>query len=124
MKTEINTINGVKIPYDEFEYIEEIISSMEKRFKFEIVSKEFTEKLKEAFSVAWQNDEYDSMLLYNMPSFRENIKNLSYTFDPLFEGKIYFNELNTVIMEYLKENVKTVDEYFVIWRGKIWKLNF
>ena len=114
MKIEINTINGVKIPYDEFEYIEEIISSMEKRFKFEIVSKEFTEKLKEAFSVAWQNDEYDSMLLYNMPSFRENIKNLSYTFDPLFEGKIYFDELNTVIMEYLKENVKTIDEYFLV----------
>ena len=124
MKTEINTINGVKIPYDEFEYIEEIITSMEKRFKIEIVSKEFTEKLKKAFSVAWQNDEYDSMLLYNMPSFRENIKNLSYTFDPLFEGNVYFNELNKVIMEYLKENVKTVDEYFVIWRGKIWKLNF
>ena len=114
MKTEINTINGVKIPYDEFEYIEEIISSMEKRFRIEIVEKDFTQKLKDAFSVAWQNDEYDDMLLYNMPSFRENIKNLSYTFDPLFEGNVYFNELNTVIMEYLKENVKTVDEYFVI----------
>lgn len=114
MKIEINTINGVKIPYDEFEYIEEIISSMEKRFKFEIVSKEFTEKLKEAFSVAWQNDEYDSMLLYNMPSFRENIKNMSFTFDPIFEGNVYFSELDTVIREYLKENVKTVDEYFVI----------
>lgn len=114
MKTEINTINGIKIPYDQFEYIEEIISSMEKRFKIEIVSKEFTEKLKEAFSTAWENDEYDSMLLYNMPSFRENIKNLFYTFDPLFEGKIYFDELNTVIMEYLKENVKTIDDYFLV----------
>lgn len=114
MKTQINTINGVKIPADYSDYIEEIISSMEKRFKIEILSKEFTEKLKDAFSEAWVNDEYDSMLLYNMPSFRENIRNLSYTFDPLFEGKAYFNELNTVIMEYLKENVKTVDEYFVI----------
>ena len=102
MKTQINIINGVKIPSEYYDYIEEIIS------------KEFTEKLKEAFSEAWANDEYDSMLLYNMPSFRENIKNLSYTFDPLFEGKAYFNELNTVIMEYLKENVKTVDEYFII----------
>lgn len=114
MKTEINTINGVKIPYDEFEYIEEIISSMEKRFKFEIVEKDFTEKLREAFLTAWVNDEYDDMLLYNMPSFRENIKKMSFTFDPLFEGNAYFNELNTVIMEYLKENVKTVDEYFII----------
>lgn len=114
MKTKINIINGVKIPADYYDYIEEIISSMEKRFKIEILSKEFTEKLKDAFSEAWVNDEYDSMLLYNMPSFRENIRNLSYTFDPLFEGKVYFNELNTVIMEYLKENVKTVDEYFVI----------
>lgn len=118
MKTKINIINGVKIPSDYYDYIEEIISSMEKRFKIEILSKEFTEKLKDAFSEAWVNDEYDSMLLYNMPSFRENIRNLSYTFDPLFEGKAYFNELNTVIMEYLKENVKTVDEYFVIWRRK------
>ena len=114
MKTKFNIINGVKIPADYYDYIEEIISSMEDRFGIEIVSKEFTEKLKEAFSTAWVNDEYDSMLLYNMPSFRENIKNLSYTFDPLFEGNVYFNELNTVIMEYLKENVKTVDEYFVI----------
>ena len=114
MKTKFNIINGVKIPADYSDYIEEIISSMEKRFKLEILSKEFIEKLKKAFSTAWENDEYDSMLLYNMPSFRENIKNLSYTFDPLFEGKIYFDELNTVIMEYLKENVKTVDEYFVI----------
>lgn len=114
MKIEINTINGVKIPYDEFEYIEEIISSMEKRFKIEIVEKDFTEKLKEAFLTAWVNDEYDDMLLYNMPSFRENIKKMSFTFDPLFEGNVYFNELNKVIMEYLKENVKTVDEYFVI----------
>ena len=120
MKTEINTINGVKIPYDEFEYIEEIISSMEKRFKFEIVEKDFTEKLREAFLTAWVNDEYDDMLLYNMPSFRENIKKMSFTFDPLFEGNAYFNELNTVIMEYLKENVKTVDEYFIIWRRKIY----
>lgn len=118
MKTKINIINGVKIPADYYDYIEEIISSMEKRFKIEIVEKDFTQKLKDAFLVAWVNDEYDSMLLYNMPSFRENIKNLSYTFDPLFEGNVYFNELNTVIMEYLKENVKTVDEYFVIWRRK------
>lgn len=114
MKTKINIINGVKIPDDQYEYIEEIISSMEKRFRIEILSKEFTEKLREAFSDAWVNDEHDDMLLYNMPSFRENIRNLSYTFDPLFEGKIYFDELNTVIMEYLKENVKTVDEYFII----------
>lgn len=114
MKTKINIINGVKIPDDQYEYIEEIISSMEDRFRIEIVEKDFTQKLKDAFSEAWVNDEYDDMLLYNMPSFRENIKKMSFTFDPLFEGKIYFNELNTVIMEYLKENVKTVDEYFVI----------
>jgi len=114
MKTKINIINGVKIPDDQYEYIEEIISSMEKRFKIEILSKEFTEKLREAFSDAWVNDEHDDMLLYNMPSFRENIKKMSFTFEPLFEGKAYFNEINTVIMEYLKENVRTVDEYFVI----------
>lgn len=114
MKTQINTINGVKIPADYYDYIEEIISSMEKRFKIEIVEKDFTEKLREAFLTAWVNDEYDDMLLYNMPSFRENIKKMSFTFDPLFEGKVYFNELNTVIMEYLKGNVKTIDEYFVI----------
>lgn len=114
MKTKINIINGVKIPDDQYEYIEEIISSMEKRFRIEILSKEFTEKLKNAFSEAWVNDEYDSMLLYNMPSFRENIKNISYTFDPLFEGNVYFNELNTVIMEYLKENVKKIDDYFIV----------
>lgn len=114
MKTKINIINGVKIPDDQYEYIEEIISSMEKRFKIKILSKEFTEKLREAFSDAWVNDEHDDMLLYNMPSFRENIKKMSFTFEPLFEGKAYFNEINTVIMEYLKENVKTVDEYFVI----------
>ena len=124
MKTKINIINGVKIPADYYDYIEEIISSMENRFGIEIVEKDFTQKLKDAFSVAWVNDEYDDMLLYNMPSFRENIKKMSFTFDPIFEGNVYFSELNTVIMEYLKENVKTVDEYFVIWRGKIWKLNF
>lgn len=114
MKTEINTINGIKIPDDYYDYIEEIISSMENRFGIEIVEKDFTQKLKDAFLVAWVNDEYDSMLLYNMPSFRENIKNISYTFDPLFEGNVYFNELNTVIMEYLKENVKKIDDYFIV----------
>ena len=114
MKTKINIINGVKIPDDQYEYIEEIISSMEKRFRIEILEKDFTQKLQDAFSEAWVNDEHDDMLLYNMPSFRGNIKKMSFTFDPLFEGKACFNELNTVIMEYLKENVKTVDEYFVI----------
>lgn len=114
MKTKINIINGVKIPDDQYEYIEEIISSMEKRFKIEIVEKDFTQKLKDAFSEAWVNDEYDDMLLYNMPSFRENIKKMSFTFDPLFEGNVYFNELNTVIMEYLKENVKKIDDYFIV----------
>lgn len=120
MRTQINIINGIKIPADYYDYIEEIISSMEDRFKIEIVEKDFTEKLREAFLTAWVNDEYDDMLLYNMPSFRENIKKMSFTFDPLFEGNAYFNELNTVIMEYLKENVKTVDEYFIIWRRKIY----
>lgn len=114
MKTKFNIINNVKIPADYSDYIEEIISSMEKRFKIEIVEKDFTQKLKDAFSEAWVNDEHDDMLLYNMPSFRENIKKMSFTFDPLFEGKAYFNELNTVIMEYLKENIRTVDEYFLI----------
>lgn len=114
MKTKFNIINNVKIPADYSDYIEEIISSMEDKFGIEIVSKEFTEKLKDAFAEAWVNDEYDSMLLYNMPSFRENIKNMSFTFDPIFEGNVYFSELDTVIREYLKENVKTVDEYFVI----------
>lgn len=114
MKTKFNIINNVKIPADYSDYIEEIISSMEKRFRIEILEKDFTQKLKDAFSEAWVNDEYDDMLLYNMPSFRENIKKMSFTFDPLFEGKVYFNELNTVIMEYLKENVKTIDEYFLI----------
>ena len=114
MKAQINIINGVKIPADYYDYIEEIISSMEDRFRIEIVEKDFTQKLKDAFSEAWVNDEYDDMLLYNMPSFRENIKKMSFTFDPLFEGKVYFNELNKVIREYLEENVKTVDEYFLI----------
>lgn len=114
MKTKINTINGIKIPADQFEYIEEIISSMEKRFGIEILEKDFTQKLKDASSEAWLNDECDNMLLYNMPSFKENIKKMSFTFDPLFEGKNYFNLLNTVIREYLKKNVRTVDEYFII----------
>ena len=113
MKVQINTINGIKIPDDYYDYIEEIISSMEKRFRIEILEKDFTQKLKDAFSEAWVNDEHDDMLLYNMPSFRKNIKKMSFTFDPLFEGKVYFNELNTVIIEYLKENVKTIDEYFL-----------
>lgn len=74
MKAKINNINGVKIPADQSEYIEEIISSMEKRFGIEILEKDFTQKLKDAFSEVWANDEYDDMLLYNMPSFRKNIK--------------------------------------------------
>lgn len=48
MKTKINTINGIKIPADQFEYIEEIISSMEKRFGIEILENDFTQKLKDA----------------------------------------------------------------------------